>query len=247
MHLQNLFSLHPWPVRTILSLVMPCLLQQFVLADQPPDGYRLVYSQDFRESDALDDFQFSDPAAWRLGTQNGRYFMEQFQPSNYEYKVHSPYNIGLVRTLRLRNFILECELLQTGKDYGHRDMCLFYNFQNRSHFYYSHIATKPDNHAHGCFLVDNKPRIRIDGDRTNGFDWGKNTWHQFRLIRNADRGTISLFADGGNTPIMTATDKTFGWGHVGFGTFDDTGRVSNVKIWAPETQPGAENKKLFAE
>jgi hypothetical protein len=46
---------------------------------------------------------------------------------------------------------------------------------------------------------------------------------------------------------MTATDKTFGWGYVGFGTFDDTGRVSNVKIWAPEMQPGEENRNLFAE
>ena len=247
MRLRHLFLLHPWFLSFILNIAVPYFLQEVVIATEPPDGYQLVYSQDFREPNALHDFQFSDPAAWRLGTQNGRYFMEQFRPSKYEYKVRSPYNIGLLRTLRLRNFILECDLLQTGKDYGHRDMCLFYNFQNRSHFYYSHIATKPDNHAHGCFLVDNKPRIRIDGDRTNGFDWGKNTWHQFRLVRNADRGTISLFADGGNTPIMTATDKTFGWGHLGFGTFDDTGRVSNVKIWAPETQPGAENKNLFAE
>ncbi len=247
MYLRNLFLLHPWPVGAILSLAVPYLLQEVVIAAEPPAGYGLVYSQDFQKSDALRDFQFSDPDAWRLGTQNGRHFMEQFQKSNYEYKVRSPYNIGLLRTLRLRNFILECELQQTGKDYGHRDMCLFYNFQNRSQFYYSHIATKPDDHAHSCFLVDNKPRIRIDGDRTNGFDWGKDAWHQFRLVRNADRGTITLFADGGDTPIMTATDKTFGWGYVGFGTFDDTGRVSNVKIWAPEMQPGEENRNLFAE
>ena len=79
MYLRNLFLLHPWPVGAILSLAVPCLLQEVVMADEPPAGYRLVYSQDFQESDALHDFQFSDPDAWRLGTQNGRHFMEQFQ------------------------------------------------------------------------------------------------------------------------------------------------------------------------
>ena len=29
-------------------------------------------------------------------------------------------------------------------------------------------------------------------------------------------------------PIMTATDKTFGDGFVGFGSFDDTGKVDNI-------------------
>ena len=37
------------------------------------------------------------------------------------------------------------------------------------------------------------------------------------------------------TPIMTATDKTFGEGYIGFGTFDDSGRIDNIKIYAPQT------------
>ena len=36
------------------------------------------------------------------------------------------------------------------------------------------------------------------------------------------------------TPVLSAKNETLNWGLVGFGSFDDTGRFANVKIWAPE-------------
>ncbi len=35
---------------------------------------------------------------------------------------------------------------------------------------------------------------------------------------------------------MTAKDKTFGAGYIGFGTFDDSGRIDNIKIYAPKME-----------
>ncbi len=35
---------------------------------------------------------------------------------------------------------------------------------------------------------------------------------------------------------MRAKDKTFEWGRVGFGSFDDTGRVAAVRLYAPESR-----------
>jgi hypothetical protein len=32
------------------------------------------------------------------------------------------------------------------------------------------------------------------------------------------------------SPIMTATDKTFTWGQVGVGSFDDSGHWSEVHV-----------------
>ena len=37
-----------------------------------PDGYELVYSQDFADASALDDFTFSDKRAWKYGNEGGR-------------------------------------------------------------------------------------------------------------------------------------------------------------------------------
>jgi hypothetical protein len=37
-------------------------------------------------------------------------------------------------------------------------------------------------------------------------------------------------------PIMRAKDKTFEWGRIGFGSFDDTGRIAEIKLYAPESR-----------
>jgi hypothetical protein len=38
------------------------------------------------------------------------------------------------------------------------------------------------------------------------------------------------------TPIMVANDKTFQFGYVGFGSFDDSGKIDNIRIWAKESR-----------
>lgn len=44
----------------------------------------------------------------------------------------------------MKDFILDVKLHQTGKKYGHRDMCVFYNFKDCSSFYYTHIVSVTD-------------------------------------------------------------------------------------------------------
>lgn len=34
-------------------------------------------------------------------------------------------------------------------------------------------------------------------------------------------------------PIMRVIDKFFYWGRIGFGSFDDTGRISTFNLYAP--------------
>jgi hypothetical protein len=35
---------------------------------------------------------------------------------------------------------------------------------------------------------------------------------------------------------MIAEDKSFGAGWIGFGTFDDTGRIANIKAWSNDAE-----------
>ena len=37
-------------------------------------------------------------------------------------------------------------------------------------------------------------------------------------------------------PIMETTDMHFAEGYIGFGSFDDTGLVDNIKIWGEVTK-----------
>ncbi|MBU63594.1 MAG: hypothetical protein CMI26_13935, partial [Opitutae bacterium] len=128
--------------------------------DDAPVGFsnhKMVYFQGFdgNEAQAKNSFWFTNPHNWKVPAVRGKSFIEfQSKGHNYKYKVRSPYTIGLVKEVEVKDFVLEAQLQQTGKEYGHRDMCIFYNFQDRSHFYYTHIASVTDNHAHNCFIVN---------------------------------------------------------------------------------------------
>lgn len=40
-------------------------------------------------------------------------------------------------------------------------------------------------------------------------------------------------------PSMTAEDKTFRWGRIGVGSFDDIGNVDRVILWGRKIRPPA--------
>jgi hypothetical protein len=217
----------PPPLRANGPLVFP---------DKVPDGYKLAYEQRFVTSDSLTDFRFTDPVAWRFAKTNDNSALELVTQSKYTPVVRSPVNIALIADKLFRDFVLEVDLIQTGKEYGHRDMCLFFGFQSPTNFYYTHIATAADDHAHNIFIVNNAPRTKIAKETTKGVNWGLGVWHKVRLERIAAAGTIKVYFDDLTTPIMTAEDKTFGAGQIGFGSFDDTGMVDNIRIWAPSVE-----------
>jgi len=49
--------------------------------------------------------------------------------------------------------------------------------------------------------------------------------------RDTASGSIEVFFDDLSKPVLRATDRTFLSGQVGFGTFDDTGRIDDVMLW----------------
>lgn len=197
----------------------------------------LVYSQDFKDQKSLYDLVYTDPKIWKWGKGDDgiAYIGHSGKQSAYKPKVRSPYNIGIIKSIQVRNFVMDVELKQTGKDYGHRDMCVFFGFKDRSHFYYSHIATKRDAVANNLHIVINKDRQNISKTSNSGHDW-KDTWHKVRVIRNVDEGSIKIYVNDMLKPAMTASDKTLEWGHIGFGSFDDEGQIRNIRIWSDQSK-----------
>ena len=198
-----------------------------------PAGYRLVYEQHFDSADSLRQFAFTDAKAWQWSADGESHTLELARQSRYEPKVRSPFNIALIADRVFGDFVLEVDLVQTGKEYGHRDMCLFYGVQDPTHFYYTHLATKADPNAHNTFIVNDAPRKNFAKETTSGVNWGLGVWHRVRLERRIAEGTIRVFFDDMAQPVMVAEDRTFGVGWIGFGSFDDTGKVDSVRIWSP--------------
>jgi hypothetical protein len=212
------------------------LLALSTFAADIPAGYTLAYEQKFDSAATLHDFRFTDPAAWRLAKTNDTTALELVKQSQYKPVVRSPVNIALIGDKVFGDFVLEAELIQTGREYGHRDMCLFFGFQSPTNFYYAHLATAADRNAHNIFLVNNAPRTNIAKETTKGVNWGLGVWHRVRLERRVAAGTIKVYFDDLTQPVMIAEDKTFGAGQIGFGSFDDTGMVDNIRIWAPAVE-----------
>ena len=201
-----------------------------------PKDYKLAYEQNFQKASALSDFVATDPKAWRVSQTNGVSGLELVKQSQYKPVVRSPVNIALISGKRFNDFILEADLMQTGREYGHRDMCIYFGFQSPTNFYYVHIATVADPNAHNIFIVNNAPRKNIAKKTTKGVNWGLGVWHHVRIERKAAEGAIKVFFDDMREPIMLAEDKTFAEGYIGFGSFDDTGMVDNIRIWAPSSE-----------
>ena len=218
----------------LLALAFPSALACHG-AEKPvgvPDDYKLLYEQKFDGEQALKEFVMTDPKAWKFAEDDkAGGAMELIRQSEYQPSVRSPVNIALIADKVFGDFVLECDLIQTGKEYGHRDMCLFFGFQNPTNFYYAHIATAADKNAHNIFLVKDSPRTNIAKETTKGVNWGLNIWHKVRLERKTSDGTIKVYFDDLTKPIMVAEDKSFDAGRIGFGSFDDTGKVDNIRIW----------------
>ena len=222
--------------RQLVTTIFILFLSIFMYGQKSmiPENYKLVYAQDFESPQAFADLEMTDQDAWKINTSSEGSTLELYGKSEYQARVRSPFNIALLKDLIVGDFVMEVNLAQSGKEYGHRDLCLFFNVMSPTNYYYVHIATTTDDHANNIFLVNDEPRTKISTKTTAGTDWGEtNSWHTVRIERNATEGTIRIYFDDMNTPIMEASDTHFNKGRIGFGSFDDTGQFDNVKIWAP--------------
>ena len=197
-------------------------------AEEPESDLPLIFSEDFESGD-LSKWAATDPDAWRIAEQDENHVLNQHAQSKVETPVRSPFNRAVRRGVIVGDFQLDVDLQSTIRDYGHRDLCLFFGYQDPSHFYYVHLGKETDDHANQIFIVNEAPRTKISTKTTDGTPWD-DEWHHVRITRNVETGEIAVFFDDMDEPAMTATDKTFTWGEVGVGSFDDTGNFDNIVL-----------------
>jgi hypothetical protein len=198
----------------VISLALPSLLQ----ADEPPAtllNLPLVFRDDFESGDPATRWEASEPKAWKLVEQNGNKVWSQFQHIETKTPVRSPFNRSVAEDLVVGSCVLDLKLQSTARDYPHRSLCLFFGYQDPAHMYYVHLGQKTDDHANHIFIVNNEPRKKISTKTTEGTKW---------------------------EPVMTAVDRTFTWGQVGIGSFDDTGNFDDVLVYGTKASRPADVK-----
>jgi hypothetical protein len=167
-------------------------------------------------------WQPTDAKAWKIEkTDDGQVFSQFKKKSQYNPPHRSPYNIALLEDVTVGDFVLTAKVKSTHEDYPHRDACLFFGYQDPAHFYYVHLGKRADDHANQIFIVNESARKKISKTSTEGTPW-TDEWHNVKIVRKVADGTIEIYYDDMQKPVMTAVDKTFVWGQIGIGSFDDT-------------------------
>ncbi|MEE2707002.1 MAG: hypothetical protein VX988_08110 [Planctomycetota bacterium] len=203
-------------------------LLMVVAATTNAEELPVVFQEDFEKG--ADRWEPTDAAAWKIEAVGDNSVYSQFKKqSKYKPPHRSPYNIALIRGVNVGDFVLTARVRSTHPDYGHRDVCLFFGYQDAAHFHYVHLGKKADAHANQIFIVNKAPRTKISITTTKGTNWD-DQWHSVKIIRTVQDGRIEVYFDDMKKPVMTAKDTTFQWGRVGLGSFDDTGHWDDIVL-----------------
>jgi hypothetical protein len=192
------------------------------------DAKKVSYRDDFEKG--ADNWEPMDKSIWTLRQNDEGYVYSQHKKvSKYKPPVRSPVNIALLKGNDVGDFTLTAKVLSTHEDYGHRDAVLVFGYQDASHFYYVHLGKETDDHANQIFIVNGQPRTKISIKTSKGTPWDEK-WHNVKIVRKTADGTIEVYFDDMQTPVMTASDKTFTHGRIGIGTFDDTSDWDDIVL-----------------
>jgi hypothetical protein len=224
------------------------LLVSMTLSSQPmPEGYILIYQQNFSSDTALKDFRFSSPGSWKINNLKGNRFLECIGQTQHDPGFSSPGIIGIIHGHILGEFILEADLMLTGPEKEGRDLCIFFSVKDSSHYYYIQLSSQANDTSHGIFLVKNGPRYRVSNWQTTGIIWENQKWHKVRVVRNIINRSVSVYFDDMKNPVITSRDPELVMGYLGFGSFNNAGCFDNIKIWAPTSIPEKANFFKFKE
>ncbi|MBL9153357.1 MAG: HEAT repeat domain-containing protein [Verrucomicrobiales bacterium] len=208
------------------TLSLACLL---ALSAEARAELPLILKEDF--SKGADRWEPTDAKAWKVTTlPDGNAVFDCAGGSKYEPPHRSPFNIALLKDVLVGDFVLTARVMTKQSSRAHRDMCLFFGYQDPANFYYVHLGEKTDDHANQIFIVNDAPRVKISEKASAGTPWKDETWHQVKIVREAASGLIEVYFDDMTQPTHVAHDKNFIWGRIGIGTFDDLGWWDDVEL-----------------
>jgi hypothetical protein len=197
-------------------------------------GRVLLMSSDF-ESGTAEGWRPRDADHWRVVASGGSNVYELTAPGE-QGTVRAPTSWSLWAGREVSSFEFSGRLrCHTDPSTPVRDMCVFFHFQDPTHFYYVHFAGTSDGAHNIIGLVNGADRVKINAEPAGAsvFRLTDREWHAFKVVRDAATGEIRAYLDDMTTPILTARDRTLGRGLVGVGSFDDTGAFDDLTLRGP--------------
>ena len=189
---------------------------------------RVAFEDDFEKG--IESWEIVDPDSWKLEDHGkGQSLSIIKRESAYKPEHRSPLHISLIKYAEFDSFELTFKVKSTKNTGNHRDCCVFFNYQDPTHYYYVHLGAKPDPRSGQIMVVNGAPRAPLTENKKNT-PWSESGWHDVKLVRDYEAGTIKIYFDDMTTPHMEVKDKTFGAGRIGLGSFDDMDAFDNIEL-----------------
>jgi hexosaminidase len=214
------------PEYELVVMILPAVRNLVEAARKP------LISDDFEDEEARE-WEPNIPGNWRIGEEEGTLCYQLTAPGT-QGEVRAPTSWSLLKDFDVSSFIFTGRVrCKSAMDNPHRDMVIIFHYQDPTHFYYVHFSASSDENHNIIGLVNGKDRVKINHEPAGESDARLTDmrFHDFKVTYDAETGEIKAYLDDMKTPILTATDLTFGHGLVGVGSFDDTGGFDDIELW----------------
>ena len=212
------------PMKLIIICVIALMLAPCLLAQKNDLSIHETF-----ESGA-DNWQPQNPEHWRVVEQGGQAFYELMKPGDNG-PIRKPTSISILKPYTVGSFELEFQAkCYTQPSNKYRDLCLFFGYQDSVHFYYVHFSGVSDKVHNAIHIVNNADRekINVEPPGQSPALLTDTTWYALKVKRDVQAGSIEAFVNG--QKVLSAIDTTFTWGHIGIGSFDDTGAFRKLQL-----------------
>ncbi len=194
-------------------------------------GLPLLGRSDFASGRA-DDWLPKDADHWRVIEKDGAMVYELIAPGE-QGQVRAPTEWSVWTGRDVTSFVFTGRMrCYTDTTVPGRDMCVFFHFQDATHFAYVHFSGESADVHNIIGLVNGADRVKINREPV-GRSAARMTdlaWHDFRVECDASTGEVRAYLDDMTKPTLTARETALGHGLVGVGAFDDAGCFDRLEL-----------------
>ncbi len=212
-------------------LIVAGLAVGFHLARRGRPDLPLIREWDF-EAGSADGWRPNDPSHWRVVEKDGSPVYE-LTAVGEQGQVRAPTSWSVWTGADVTSFEFSGRMkCYTDTAVPGRDMCVFFHYQDPTHFYYVHFSGESADVHNIIGLVNGADRVKINLEPagTSAARMKDLEWHAFKVVCDARTGEIRAYLDDMDKPVLAARDRTLGRGLVGVGAFDDTGCFDRLRL-----------------
>jgi hypothetical protein len=204
------------------------------------------FQEDFQLQEPSDAWKFRTPELWRIAQEGDRRFIQMAMPPPRKTMsgVRRPQEYGIYDKYEFRSFNLSCRVrIDRDLSTPTRDAVIIFGRRDNTHMYYAHLSSIANSVHNNLVRLDGETRqVLIPKAEQPKPAIADKEWHKVDVQRDCDTGDIKVYVDAfqrDDPPLFHAVDKTYDWGFIGVGSFDDHASFTHLMIEGEGRSPQA--------